>query len=176
MKTKVYIVLMIICFVCFIGFMSVVVAANNTDILNEDNTTEMTGTVEGTSADIYSEKNCIIHTEEYGDKISIQNILKIRDIAELPHIESGQVIRFRIENSTIEHIKDMKVIGVVSLEIDGKQFVSLSEYNEYIRNQCHSATIAGTVAGLLFLSTMVFFAVKMRQNILVQKSRSESDT
>ena len=120
------------------------------------NTTEFMATV--TKVKVGEEDNkefATILTKEYSSELHFTNIRKIVDkndnINLQNSLQKGQEIFFRIDNKWLEALNDDSFVGIISLRTAEEEILTLSEYDEYMKNQINSSFIGIGVSAVLSL-------------------------
>lgn len=155
-RKKLTVFALILSIILLFGNIGNIIMMNITESHSEKNTTEFVATV--MRVEIVGEgtyKRCIIHSEEYGDKLDTYNIRGIVDMSNFTSLNSNQTIYFRTKNSWVNQFEEMSFIPIVSLRTEEKEIVSLSSYNEFMAPSLYSATIAGIVVTTIFLLTSI---------------------
>ena len=135
----------------FFGMLGNVIIMNTRNP-SEANTTQFTATVRGVEIDGEGiHEHCIIHSEEYGGKLSTYNIRGISDTTDFNSLKNGQFVFFRVENIWLDQIEEMRFFPIISIRTEEEEIVSLSDYNEYMDDLRFAPTIAGIVVALIFL-------------------------
>jgi len=172
MKRKRMIVFaLVLSLIFFFGLIGNMIIMHNSVKLTEMNTTEFEAAVR--SIEIYGEgthERSIIHSEEYGDKLTTYFIREISDISDFTRLESGQTVFFRVENIWLSNfegkmyipIEEMTFIPIVSIRTENEEIVSLSSYCEYMASSLLEPTIAGIVVILIFLMLSIHCVLLLR--------------
>jgi hypothetical protein len=164
MKRKRMIVFaLVLSLIFFFGLIGNMIIMHNSAKLTEMNTTEFEATVR--SIEIYGEgtrEYCIIHSEEYGDKLITYSIRGISDISDFDRFKSGQTVFFRVENIWLNQFEELTVFPIVSIRTENEEIVSLSSYCEYRASSLLEPTIAGIVVILIFLMLSIHCVLLLR--------------
>ena len=163
-----YQILTIIFFILFFGANVLYRNVRAMDKQTLHTTFEFTATVTKVSV----EHGVTIHTEEYGGAVQFYpNIEKYLNLSEITSLEKGQTITFRLENSQLKRFAEAGLGFIVTLETEGKEILSLAEYNQYQHESLLPQRITTLVAAIIFLLLTIYFLLKLRGINLFRKRK-----
>lgn len=154
-------------FVFFIGLIGLLLITRNIDQQTEKTTTLYTATVTGVEVTkIGNDISAEISVKEYSNNLLIsESICKKINIDDVQHLETGQIIYFRIENFMVQHLNNAAFVNIASLKTDAKDIFSLADYNQYVHASSYPGRISTIVAAAICLSISIsyFFKIKGRK-------------
>ena len=166
-RAKYQFIIMIVSFVFFIGSTCLLIFTRNIDQQTEETTTLYAATVTGVEVTkIGNDISAEISVKEYSNNLLIsESICKKINIDDVQHLETGQIIYFRIENFMAQHLNNAAFVNIASLKTDAKDIFSLADYNQYVHDSSYPGRILTIVAAAICLSISIsyFFKIKGRK-------------
>jgi len=128
-----------------------------------DNTVELNATIVRVVMTKNQDKvSYVVYTDEYGDKLYIENATTLINHAYFNTLGNGQKVSVLIPDSLFIYIDEVSCVPIVAMETEGHAVMTLDSSNIYEKKLRGRAIITGCVAELVSILIIIWCIVHIK--------------